>query len=275
MKYSIKHITILLTITLSGIQAKELPVWEVNVGVGGIQMPHYRGSNNYTRFVLPFPSVKYRSKYFNVDRGKVQGLLYKSKIFELDISVAGSLPASSDKNSARVDMPTLNTTFEVGPALIANLWKSKDKNSKIWFELPIRAAVSLDIENISIKDHGFLSSPSIKYQLNNNDSWNWEFSLGSIYANNRYHNYFYGVPVRYQTKTRPSYNANGGYSGSHATIETKKKIDNKWLAIAYVRYDNISKATFIDSPLIERSSNVSMGFVIMRRVAKSKKNYKD
>jgi hypothetical protein len=220
--------------------------------------------------------VKYRSKYFNADRGKIQGLLYKSEIFEFDISIAGSLPASSDKSRARVNMPTLNTTLEVGPALITNLWKSEDENSKIWFEFPLRVAVSLDIEDISIKEHGFLSSPAIKYKLSNSDdSWNLELSLGSIYADSRYHNYFYGVPIRYQTKTRPSYNASGGYGGSHTTIETKKEIYNKWLVVAYVRYDSISKATFIDSPLIERSNNVSMGFVIMRRVAKSQKNYKD
>lgn len=237
-----------------------------------MQIPHYRGSNKYTRFVVPFPTIKYRSKYFNVDRGKVQGLLYRSKIFEFDVSISGSLPASSDKNSVRVGMPTLDTTFEVGPSLIAHLWSSKDANSKIWFEFPVRAATSVSMENLAIKNHGFISSPSISFKKNS-DSWNLKLSLGPIYANSHYHNYFYGVKEEYKTLTRASYNANSGYSGSKLFFKVDKKIQEKWIFHFFVRYDTISNATFRDSPLIERDDNFSLGLVIMRQIAKSKRLY--
>ena len=274
MRKLLKSILILSTLGSSYSYTKELPTWEVNAGMVAIQIPHYRGSKNYTRFVAPFPVLKYRSKYFNIDEGKVQGLLYASKIFEFDVSVAGSLPASSDKSSVRSGMPTLDTTFEVGPSFLAHLWKSSDESSKIWFEFPLRAAASVNLDDISIKNHGFISSPSINYKLYaDNRYFNLRLSLSSIYATSQYHNYFYGVSDRYKTLTRPSYSTSGGYSGNSMILKTDKKI-KKWTFEFFARYDTFSNAVFIDSPLVEQHDSLSLGFVVVREIAKSKKFYK-
>jgi len=249
--------------------AKHLPVWEVHAGLFGARLPHYRGSDSYRTPVFPFPALIYRGKRFKASDGKIQGLLYTSETVKLDISLAASLPASPDDNSARKEMPRLDTTFEIGPSLITRLWLSENKNTNISLELPIRAAFSINVGDSALRDHGWTFSPFISIN-HNYDNWKVDLSLGPLFATRRYHSYFYDVSTEYATLARPVYSTNGGYSGSRFTLSVDKHF-KKLSLISFVRYDVLSNATFIDSPLVERSNNISVGFAVMWQIAKSKR----
>jgi outer membrane scaffolding protein for murein synthesis (MipA/OmpV family) len=52
--------------------AEMLPKWELGVGVGGLWMPDYRGSDEVRSYLLPFPYVIYRLDWLKVDREGVR-----------------------------------------------------------------------------------------------------------------------------------------------------------------------------------------------------------
>jgi len=269
MKRKLKLFSILLFFTnVPFARAEHLPMWEVHAGLTSLRVPHYRGSASYNDIILPFPIVIYRGKRLKIDDGEVQGLLFTSETVKLDISLAGSLPASPDDDSAREGMPQLDPTFEAGPSLTALLWQSKDQKTRLSLELPVRAVFSIDTGNLDLNDHGWKFAPlvSIKHKFT---SWQGELALGTSYASQKYHDYFYSVVDQYTTPTRPAYQASKGNSGRHMTLSMKKHF-GKLSIIGFTRYDWLSNAIFIDSPLIERSNNISLGFIVMWQFAESK-----
>ncbi len=247
--------------------AGQLPVWEVSAGLAGMRLPHYRGSNSDSTLVLPFPAIIYRGERLKVGDGRIQGFLYTTKTVTLDFSLAASLPASPDDNSARKGMARLDPTFEIGPSLINRLWQSENKKTHLSLELPLRAAFSINEDDLSLADHGWTFAPFINIKHHYNHS-RWELSLGPIYATRRYHGYFYDVSTEDSLSTRPAYDAEKGYSGSRITLVIHKRF-NKLSLIGLLRYDMLSNAVFMDSPLIERSDSLSAGLVIMWQIAKS------
>lgn len=249
---------------------EQLPVWEVSIGLAGIQSPNYRGSNSYNTRILPFPAFTYRSEHLRLSDGKIQGLVYRSKRIKFDFSLSASLPATLDDNSARKNMPLLDPTFEIGPSLITHLWHSKDKNTNLSLEIPLRAAFSASMDNLALRGHGWVFAPFININHDYGD-WELDFSFGPSYAAGQYHSYFYDISPKYITPIRPAYNASKGYSGSRATLSIDKHF-KKLLIAGFARYDELSDAVFMDSPLVERSNNLTMGFVIMWKIAKSKKS---
>ena len=58
--------------------ADQLPLWELGVGVAAIDFPDYRGADERTSYVLPFPYVVYRGDIFRIDRDGVRGRFFKS-----------------------------------------------------------------------------------------------------------------------------------------------------------------------------------------------------
>jgi len=269
MKRKLKLFFILLFFTNAPFaEAEHLPIWEVHAGLASLRVPHYRGSASYNDIILPFPMVIYRGERLKIDDGRMQGLLFTSETVKLDISLAGSLPASPDDNSARDGMPQLDPTFEVGPSLTTLLWQSKDQKTRLSLGLPVRAVFSIDTGNLDLNDRGWKFAPlvSIKHKFT---GWQGKLTLGSSYASQKYHDYFYSVEDQYTTPIRPVYQATKGYSGSHIALSMKKHF-GKLSIIGFTRYDWLSNATFIDSPLIERSNNLSLGFIIMWQLTKSK-----
>ena len=74
-------------------KADHLPLWELGVGIGALNAPHYRGSKSRVDFALPFPYAIYRGDILKVDREEgISGKIFKSERVHLDISLAGSIP---------------------------------------------------------------------------------------------------------------------------------------------------------------------------------------
>ena len=243
------------------------PLWEAYIGLTGLQVPHYRGSDSAHNYLIPTPIFIYRGEHFKVNESGVKGLLFTSDKVKLDISLAMSLPASSDSEDARAGMPKLEPTLEVGPSLITQLWLADNKQSDISLHLPLRMAFSFD--DLDVEDQGLILSPYLRWRQKRNQ-WTTGVSLGVSYADAHYHNYYYEVDPTYATPTRPAYQSSGGYSGTRLTLSVSKHFKKSWIA-AFARYETLDSTVFEDSPLVERDEYLLFGLVYTHLIAKSKR----
>ncbi len=250
-------------------QTKEKPLWEIGAGVGVIAFADYRGADECQVYPLPLPYAVYRGKFWKTDQEGLRGELLDRTIAELSISLGGSIPVDSDDNDARRGMPDLKPTLEIGPSLDVHLWKSDDSSVKVDLILPLR--VPLTIET-SPKFIGIMFSPKLSVLVQNVASTGWDVSLsaGPLFADRKYHDYFYTVAPRYATLDRPAYDADGGYSGAHVFASLSKRFPRYWVG-GYVRVDDVHGAAFDASPLVKRNYSFTGGIGIAWIFAQSKR----
>ncbi len=242
--------------------AFHLPLWEMGAGVGVINVPHYRGSETEVDVALPFPYIIYRGDILRVDREDgIRGKLFQSQDIKLDLSLAGSIPVPDTDEGARSDMPGLDLLIEAGAELTINLWRSENNNQQFQFVAPYRFVYS--IGDPILKYQGWTLSPYLNYKINQRGSQaltRYNISFGPIYADSRYHDYFYQVRPEFVTAERSEYEADRGYSGSRITFSVSRST-RKYLLGAFARYDNLDHAVFEDSPLVETTDYFAVGFV--------------
>ena len=247
-----------LLFTLSPAHGQELPLWEIGIGTGALYLPYYRGADQSRAHGIPFPYIVYRGEYLSIDEGGAHGNIFRSQDVILELSLAGGVPVTSSNDSPRFNMPDLDPTAELGPSLDARFWHTNDDRRALWLRLPVRAAISINLEKL---DHqGWTFSPYIEYIVESPHPGNWKLGLawGPLYADNNYHDYFYEVISRYASPSRPEYHANGGYSGNRVTLTLQKNIDDLWIG-AFIRYDNLNNAEFLESPLVNSHSYLATG----------------
>lgn len=232
--------------------AKE-SLFELGIGVGSLVYPNYMGSKSTQSYTLPYPYMRYKSDYFNIDKDGISGKIFDIKDLKLDLSLGGSLPASSENSKVREGMPDLHFIFEIGPKIIYTIF-SHGKAS-LFFELPIRAAFSTDLHSIAAQ--GLISTPEFKYELNYGIM---EFTIrsGVMYADAQYHSYFYEVAKEYETPTRRTYSALGGYSALKNRLGITFRKDN-WWGGGYISHYQLDGAIYEDSPLVETKSATYFG----------------
>ena len=80
-----------------------------------------------------------------------------------------------------------------------------------------------------------------------------------MFADRRYNQYFYSVAPQYATAARPEYQAAGGYAGTQSLAALSKRFPKFWVG-AYMRFDSLDGAAFVDSPLVQRRTYWSGGF---------------
>ena len=235
------------------------PLWELGVGVAGLRLPDYRGSDQSRSYLLPLPYIVYRGTWLKADRDGARALLLDTQRVKIDVSVAASTPTRSRDNAAREGMPNLAAVGEIGPNLNYTLAGSVQNRWKLDLRLPLRAAVTLER---SPKFIGTTFSPHLNLDLGGvAGGWNLGLLTGPLFADRKYHEHFYGVDAAYATPERPAYQAHGGYAGWQALAATSRRFGNTWVG-AFVRYDTLRGAAFEDSPLVRRNSALTFGFGI-------------
>lgn len=245
-------------------RAEMLPRWELGLGLGGLRMPDYRGSDEVRNYLLPFPYVVYRLDWLKADRSGVRATLFDTERVELNLSLNAAPPVRSGHNRARDGMPDLKPLFEVGPSLDLKLWRNAGDSARLELHLPLRAAFTLESNPRSA---GVVFAPRLNLDLLGlggsgvKDGWRLGLLAGPIFADRRQHAYYYAVDKPYARADRPAYAARGGYSGMQFLAAVSRRIDNMWLG-AYVRWDSLGGASFEDSPLVKRSSYASAGFAV-------------
>jgi outer membrane scaffolding protein for murein synthesis (MipA/OmpV family) len=162
-------------------------------------------------------------------------------------------------------MPDLDPVGEIGPSINYLLYDSI--STRLRLRLPVRAAFASDFTFI---DHvGWKAHPQINLDLiNAADSWNFGLTLGPIFADKRYHEYYYEVKPAYATETRPSWKASGGYSGTSLLLSASRRFADTWIGL-FVRYDNLAGAAFEDSPLVETRHSFMGGMGVAWIIGKS------
>ena len=241
---------------MSSASAEMLPLWEAGAGIAAISFPDYRGAAGRHGYLLPVPVFVYRGDIFQIDREKVRGLLFKSKCTELDISINGSVPIHSDGNPVREEMPDLDPTIELGPSLNVSL--AKTDRATLVLRLPLRAVIASNFR--SIHGAGALANPNFNLDLKA-QRWRLGLVAGVLFADQKYHDHFYGVAPEYARPGRPTYRAPGGYSGAQFIAALSRRFEPVWVA-GFVKYDVLNRAAFASSPLVERRSNLSAGVAV-------------
>ena len=274
----LKISSILIAISISAVNhglaktppPKELPLWEAGVGILPMRNDHYRGSPQNKWFLLPFPAYSVRGKNVEAENGLIRGHIARFDNFTLDLSFSFGLPVSSAGDKLRKGMDSLDPTFEMGPMIRYYLWKSEDKNHFINLEMPYRAVFATDL---SYLEHvGYFSVPYVNFLNRPTPStfgWSTEFAFGIQYGSKGFHDRFYSVNQKDVTANRKYYHANGGYSGTTATIVVSKRIDN-FLFIPYLRYDYLDGAVYNSSPLYKNQHYTFFGFTAVWFFASSK-----
>lgn len=248
----------LAALCMTTAQAQDKPLWELGLGVGGLVMPDYRGSDESRLYALPLPYVVYRGDWLKADREGARAQLFASDRVHLDLTLGASVPVSSHDNRARAGMPDLSASLGVGPALNVTLYRSLDQRLRWTLRLPVTYNVLLD-------DHwqgnGWQLAPHLNVDVRDPmgwSGWNLGMLVGPIYADRQRHAYFYDVSPAQALATRPAYRARGGYAGAQFIASASKRFDKVWVG-AFLRYDTLQGAVFADSPLVKTRSYLMGG----------------
>lgn len=249
--------------------AEEEPLWEAGLGVGALVFPDYRGSDEVRAYPIPVPYFVYRGEFLKADREGMRGEIFDRDYAELSISLNATIPVQSDDNEARAGMPDLDSTIEIGPSLDFHLWRSMDERVQVDLIVPLRAPVTVESSPRVI---GWVFSPRLNLDIQNFYASGWDFGagIGPLFADRKYHDYFYSVRPEYATDSRPAYEAHGGYSGAHLIASLSKRFPNYWIG-AYVRYDALQSAAFDDSPLFKSEDYFAGGVGIAWMIGRSKR----
>ena len=232
------------------------PLWELGLGAGALVLPDYRGSAHNQSYLSPLPYFIYRGTWLKADRDGTRALLFNSDRVELDMSLGATPPTRSREGTARAGMPKLPGTVEVGPNLNVLLMGSAQNRWRLEMRLPVRAAFTLQSEPRFV---GTTFSPHLNLDIGQvAGGWNIGLLAGPLFADAKNHGFFYSVESPYVTATRAAYRAPGGYSGWRALAATSRRFGSMWVG-AFARYDQLSGAAFTDSPLVRRSSAVTLG----------------
>jgi outer membrane protein len=237
----------------------EKPLWEVGVGFAALLLPDYRGSNEYRFYPLPYPYFIYRGDVLKVDEHNISARIFKTDRILLDVSIYGSVPVKTSNNTAREGMPDLDPTFEIGPAIMINLLKSKEDKYRLNLTLPVRAVFSTNFSSVSRE--GWVFAPRLNFEKDDiipQTGLNLGISTGPMFADSGYHEYFYTVEPVYATISRPAYSAGGGYSGSTLSIGLNKAY-KQFIFGTFVSADFLQGAVFENSPLVKRSTSFMTG----------------
>src|SRR5581483_5074717 len=214
-------------------RADQKPLWEFGLGVGTVIFRDYRG------------------KFLQADRNGVRGRLFNQDWIELNISLNATTPVR--RNAARAGMPDLRPTFEIGPSLDMHLWKSASQKVKFDVRIPLRKAFTFEAPPRAI---GWVFAPNASVDvadLAGLQGWYFGALAGPLFADRRYHDYFYTVAPQYATAERPAFQASGGYAGTQVLASLSKRYPAYWVG-AYVRHDSLAGAVFESSPLVKRNS---------------------
>lgn len=255
-------------------EADDKPLWELGAGVTALAFPDYRGSDQSRNYVFPIPYIIYRGDIFKADRDGVRGLFLDSDNVKIHASVGASFPVDSDDNDARQGMPDLKPTVEFGPAVDVTLWRAPTAGMKLTLRLPLRFAFTVERSPEYI---GWLFSPRLNLDIKDiagMPGWNLGLFASPGYGDARIHDYFYSVPTAYATPSRSAYDATAGYNGMEFLAAVSKRFSSYWIG-AFVRYDTLAGATFLDSPLVRTRGYFAAGVAVAWIFAESPQRVND
>ena len=248
-----------LALSSTSISAK--PLWELGRGLAVLDLLDYRGSDIRHTYGLPYPYFVYWSARLTVDRDGLRACLSDRNRLEFDLNWAGNFaPQSRDSANCR-GMSTLYPLLEAGPERDYRL-APPSSASRCADDLRLATRTAVAVGGGSVQSQGWTVSPYLQLRNDNllQSGWNASASLGALYGSARYHQYQYGVrPSDSLTKRRAS-----------VQIGTSRQFRSPWVG-AFVRFDALNGAAFIDSPLANRGNAMSAGVSVSFPLWKSER----
>ena len=235
------------------------PLWELGGGLTALDLPDYRGSDIRHTYRLPYPYFVYWSERLTVDRDGLRACLFDRNRLEFDLIRAGNFALLARDNPVRRGMSKLYPLLEAGPELDYRL--APPSSASRWADdlrLATRTAVAGG--GGSVQSQGWTVSPYLQQRNANlmQSGWDACASLDALYGSARYHQYQYGVRPAEPLAERRAFGAQAGYSGASVQIGTSRQFRSLWVG-AFVRFDALNGAAFIDSPLANRGNAMSAG----------------
>jgi MipA family protein len=265
---------VLLTLLLVGaVHASEddagKPLWELGVGAFGASQLAYPGADQSVNRALVLPFGLYRGQWLRAD-GETTGVrAVKTQTLELDVGVAASFGASSDKIEARRGMADLGTLIEFGPLLKVNL--GRDANARWRLDVPLRAVLDLSDRG---RHRGFSFEPEINWESRQGGNAT-AVSLGVLMADRRLASTFYSVNAAEATALRPAYAARAGLVSVRLSASQSFKLGRDWQIFGFARLESVSGAANTASPLVRRSQGVTYGLGLTYTFARSSEKAKN
>ncbi|MFZ2948776.1 MAG: MipA/OmpV family protein [Desulfuromonadaceae bacterium] len=233
------------------------PLWELAVAAGGSYSPDYPAADKNSLHGLALPYVIYRGDILRLGTDSIaKGVFIDTDYTELNVSMAAAFNANSNDNDARRGMPDLDYLVEIGPQLKIRFGEFCGGRAEL--QLPVRAVLSTDFGRI---DHrGYLFNPKFSYARENifNSGIDMNSTIGSSFATEKLHTYFYRVEPRFATPARPAYEADGGYLGSALTAGLSYGITDRLRAYVGGQAGYYGGAANESSPLFRRKVNSSI-----------------
>jgi len=232
-------------------------MWELGAGLTAINLPLYPGSAEHKNYLIPFPYLRIKSKYFELDDG-IRGFLFESPDFRFNISADLGVPVNSDDSDLRNGMPDLKTVIQVGPSMEIIFSGGRKQPYEFRFEFPVRTAKATDLKHS--ESVGWIVEPRITYETLRpfKTGWAYQLSTGLRYASKQYHQYYYDVPEAFTTANRTFFEADKGYSGFFLDLVSNWR-EKDLIYFVFIRYQNLNNTAFKDSPLVEDNSYLSVG----------------
>ena len=243
-----------LCLSCVSVSAERKPTFELGILGAAQALNDYRGSKDIEQDGIVLPVFIYRGDRIRIDRNGVRGELLKTPRFELNVSGEASL-GGAENSKLREGMPELGRAVEFGPSLNINL--SGDSFDEGWsLRLPVRSVATFDSKGLDYI--GYLANPRLTYRIPDLAGWRSTFNLGAVFGSDRYHDFYYRVAPEYETPERPRYEAESGFSGWYSKMSFSRR-DGQMLYGLNLRYDNLTGARFLDSPLVESKHYFSVG----------------
>ncbi|MEC9282890.1 MAG: MipA/OmpV family protein [Bdellovibrionota bacterium] len=251
----------LIFIVVGNLQAKE----QWGIAVGGVSVPHYMGSAEHYQATVPFPFLLENDKIFFEDEG-----LYSNWTSELNLPISGddvnaTKPTGFDdeneypvnsKDYARRGMgylpPALylglNLGYKLGPVTLEFSSKPGVQIGGNWGNAGVINKASLMLYAFAVNKADSARCLCFRYD--------------KIYTNDTYNKLYYGVEPQHAITDRPYYDARTtGLLGDQISVTYMQRFSSISI-MAYGNLQMMDKSVVKDSPLVERTENMTIALAL-------------
>lgn len=258
----------------SGPSFTKKPRWEFGVGGGYVAGQDYPASDDPNSRSLALPFFIYRSAVFRVGGGGVRAVAIERPRVRLDLSVGGSLNASSEDNGSRAGMPDLDFLFELGPQLEVSLIDRPAASGgrvQLGFAAEVRAVAATDFRGVGAQ--GFVAEVGLDAARRRVLGSRLDLLAGIAltFADERLQDYFYEVDAAFVTPARAEYDAAGGYLGTELTLGVALRALSNLRIFAGAQTGLYAGAANEDSPLFETTSSTGVALGLVWTIARSER----
>lgn len=244
------------------------PRWEWGVGAVAATLRDYAGSESYRSHVLPLPWFVWRSDRLHIGRGGTYSVLWRGLDSEVALTLTLNPGVHQSDNPERAGMPKLDPLVAIGLRPRLGLWRDDASGWQLDAKFPLRRALAWDSGTVSAI--GWHMEPALSLGRTIAEGWFWDVAAGISLVDRDYANYFYGVDPVYATTTRPAFKADAGFGGWLLGSRLNYQRNRQQWSL-FLRYEDLSGATFVDSPLVSTPHAGTIGVAWLYRLGASKR----